>query len=278
MTTSNAEFSITGSVSGASPFADVGFDAVEGETLTFQLEASPGLDIRSTLFSVERVAQAGQSMALSGSGVPPTPLGVVTSTVPTGLAAYLMQCKVNGGVDAGAVIVPSWTKQRIVVVRSLDGLRQMVPTERQQYDALYGWVEAFNLLVDRVAGVSSAASGTLTRSEYWIQGSVAGGAGATTIWTYPMTDPSNVQVRFAIEAWDDVADDAASYVGYRTAKRKGAGAVAVGATTPVHVVEDDAAWDLTLAPSGNNLILQLTPDAANLTEFEGTLQVTQRLG
>lgn len=163
---SNAEFSVTGSVSGASPHSDAGFDAVEGETLTLQLEASPGLDVQRTQFEVaQKAPSTAADLTLSNSGVPPTPLGPVTAPVAASLAAYLVRSTINGGRNANGALEPEWTKERIIVVRR-NGVRPVVPGERTQYHATEGWFEAINGLLEEISSGIVSDVGAIRTTAY----------------------------------------------------------------------------------------------------------------
>jgi hypothetical protein len=152
---STADFRVVGSVSGAHPSTEIGAEVVNGEDLSFELEASPGLDVRKVQFTmVAKDAAATVSLVTTpASGIAaPTPLSAVTATAPAaGLFGYLMRCTVNDGVDAEGRPVAEWVRERVVYDRSLT-LRKMVPGESTQCDATYGWVEAFNAMVDAISG------------------------------------------------------------------------------------------------------------------------------
>lgn len=146
-----AEFSITGSVSGFSPFSDRGKDLSSGETVTLQLENAG--TVSQVRFDIElKSTEEVPDIVLSpASGVPATPDGVVTFTAPIDVtASYIIRCIIGDGIKE-----PNWTKKRLVAFRSPRGTRHVVVTERDEYEAL-GWAPAINevsdLAVEAISG------------------------------------------------------------------------------------------------------------------------------
>lgn len=150
---SSADFKITGSTSGLSLQSAAGHNAVNGETLTLQLEASPGLDIQSCKYEVIVKSHAGATtLSLSNGGIPtPTPLSGVTVVMPGAgeISAWLIRCTVNDGSKA------EWVRERLVVIRTAANLRKMVIAETTQYNATYGWASAFADLVEFMKGLTT---------------------------------------------------------------------------------------------------------------------------
>ena len=162
---SNVDFQIINALGTVSPYSDRGMDALAGEALTFKIEASPALDLREVQFSVVSASSAAEFALWSwtpSTGKPTTPTGTVTVTAPAA-GSYFIRCTGNGGQDAYGLPVADWVRERIVVVRQ-GGARKMVPGETTQYDATYGWVEAFNALVTAQAGTVPV-TGTVTVSD-----------------------------------------------------------------------------------------------------------------
>jgi hypothetical protein len=204
-----AAFELEGSVSGTTASTAYGHDAVAGETLTMRLEASPGSAIQSAVYSMVFKDSAGASDLVFSpvDGVPtPDPWGDVSVTVPSGVRAYLLRCIVNGGVDASGDNVSSWTFERIVVVRSASGTRKMIPTERTQYDAVYGWAGAINKLVDM--GGPDFGSLNIVTTGYGAFGATPGTSGDVRVTdsiycTYPNASASGRLASVADVTGDD---------------------------------------------------------------------------
>lgn len=252
-----AAFSITGSTSGASPSTDAGFDAVTGETLTFALEASPGVDVRSTLFEVvSLVPAATASLALSGSGIPPTPLGDVTATVLDGFAAYLVRCTINGGVNADGSANADWIRERIVVVRR-GGVRPVIPGERTQYDTDAGWFEAMNTLLE-----GASAAGKVRRVD---NVSPSGGSVNITL-TDDLADGETALIAFVV--WgQDAGGDRAWYRGTVAVARTAGVASAIGSIALQLTAEEDAGWGgpTAIADASGQAALTVSGDGSDLT-------------
>ncbi len=170
-----ARFKITGSTSGLTLSAARGHDAVNGETLTFQLEDSPALDVQSALFTVEQLTKNAPAMVISNSGIPTPPTGTVTASAPaSGAHSYMVRCTI-------VTILGELIFERIISVRtSGTGIRKIVPAERDEYHPTGGWAFAQNEMVDEVEDAFASGGG----SNAWAaaQGDVTGlralGAGA----------------------------------------------------------------------------------------------------
>lgn len=157
---SNADFTIDGDA-----FANLGFDTTQGTVVALQLEDSPALDVRSTSYRV--VQQSAGSDNIPELGAPgsggaspsPNPQDALNVTIPaTGdPGIWIVQCQINGGKDALGAVVPSFTKERAIVTRIGGGLRKIAPAESTQYDAIYGWTEAFNSAIQSLAGTGFGA-------------------------------------------------------------------------------------------------------------------------
>lgn len=259
---STAEFTIN-----YSSYANLGYDAQNGQSLSVKLETL-STDIRKVVFSlVSKSKDAPDLVFTPSSGEPASPGDAVQVDMPaTGSHTYILRCQVNDGVDALASTVEAWTKERAVAIRTPSGRRKMVPVERTEYESPDGWTGAYNDLVGE--DESDASGGTAKRVRQWFRAVVPGGAGPTTIWSYALPDPASAQVKVGVLG-RDTADDVASYFYARSFKRAGGGTAGVGTVSTLHQGEDDAAWNLAVNPSGNNIILVATPDAVNETTFEG---------
>lgn len=115
------------------------------------------------------------------------------------------------------------------------------------------------------------------------EGELAGGAGATEIFCggfvnarFTIRPNSVLAFRMIITARDNVTGEVAMYtVDDGLVKKAGAGtAVVLAATTTVVVVkEEDAAWDCVVAVDGggNNLIITVTGDGTNITQWAAVM-------
>lgn len=157
MATSGAKFKI-----GTSPSSDRGYDGAASQTLSFQLEASPALDVRSCTYELLLLTKNGPALTLSSGGVATPPTAAVTCALPSGadVYAFAVRCQTNGG---EAIILQDGTKdysvntfERIVVVRStLTGLRKIIVGETLEYDPAFGWTEAINEMIDVIETLSA---------------------------------------------------------------------------------------------------------------------------
>lgn len=263
-----ADFSITGSTSGA--FASgTKADLVQGETATFQLEASPGLDVQTTVFEVVRVGPPSATLSLSSGGVPTTPLDAVTATIADDFAAYLVRCTINGGVDASGALVPDWIRERIVVVRKF-GLRPIVPGERTQYDPDAGWFEALNGLLQAasVGGLAVEAAGAS-----------AGGGTVDLNLTTDLEDGDTAIIRAVIYG-QDTGGDRAWYVRTFAVERAAgvAGLFAAVGFALDFTAEEDAGWagPSTVVDASGQAALRLGGDATNETTWNVIASVVKR--
>jgi len=245
----SAAFSITGTTSGASASSAGGHDAVHGETLTFALEASPGLDILSAVYEVVVASDAAASaLSLSGSGVPtPTPLDGVTTTAPSApeVSSWLVRCTVTkaSGVE---------TFTRLVAIGKGTSfgktVRKMVASESQEYDATYGWAQVFADIVDALPDRANIQTPDATPVIVRQYADMADG------------DVMHMEVRAV--AIDTVTGDVANYV-YVTAFKRIAGTVTLVATYTPIAHEDDATWALDLLVDTNKPTVRVTGDATN---------------
>lgn len=159
-TPSGAAFTITGDA-----YANRGYDALTSEVLTLQLENLPAPDIKSVLWQIAVKSKGSPDPVLSNDGVPATPVGTVTLTMPaTGIHLYQVECITNGG----EIVVNPATgkpdpginrKSRMVAIRSANGQRKVIYSETTQYDPTDGWATAFN---DVVEALDSITAGLIT--------------------------------------------------------------------------------------------------------------------
>lgn len=166
-------FKITGSTSGLSLSSAGGHSAVNGETLTFELEDSPALDVVACTYLVVTSSKGSSALTLSNGGIASPPTAGVTTTVPSGVCSYMIRCQV---VTAAGV----FTHERIFSVLTSGGLRKNVPAERTEYDLIYGWVASQNDMVDAVAGaVASVTSPWKVQATYVSTTNLSLSGGAT---------------------------------------------------------------------------------------------------
>lgn len=176
--TNRARFKITGSSSGASPSTDAGHDAIHGETLEFEREASTGLVSRTTfeVFDAARPSAPLASLdaptlslvgASTGTQVDASsPNAPVESEMPGGADAHswIVRCTVDGGVNpATGRFDPEYVFERVVSIRTASGLRKEIYGEAALY-ATRGPADAQNELLDMlVATPPGAADATAIR-------------------------------------------------------------------------------------------------------------------
>lgn len=174
-----AEFEIVGSVGGASPAADKGFDAQNSETLTLRLEGALSGLVRTIHYSVADPAVADSPIA---SGAAPqlsldngtdqdsrvkaaTPDADVTVEMPaSGTHTYNIRCEANGGRNQNGKPDPDYVFERIVAIRSSAGARKILYTEMTEYSD-ESWADAFNELIDLYESSSGVADGSITTTK-----------------------------------------------------------------------------------------------------------------
>ena len=165
----DARFTINGS-----PSSDRGYDADASDDLLLELEA-PTADVYKVQFSAWDPADPDSPLASKDApalgldpvdGVALSPNDGVLVTLPAvGVHSYTLRARINDGVEAATGrVVPEWTFERIVSVRSGNGLRKIIPGESTQYSAR-GWADAQNEEVDQAA---------------------AGGAGGGNVFVFPL--------------------------------------------------------------------------------------------
>lgn len=139
-----------------------GFDATNGQVLTFALESVASLAQRWTLEvyspSDEKSPLASKNAPLltlvgttSGQKVDATtPAASITTTMPSGVHSYKVRSTVNGGLDALGEPDPDLVFERIISMRS-GGRRKIIAGEGTEY-APGGWADAQNDDVDAGGG------------------------------------------------------------------------------------------------------------------------------
>lgn len=152
----------------ATPSTNRGFDATNGQALTFGLEAPSSLVQRWTLevytpsdTNAPLASKAAPLLTLvggtSGQKVDSvTPASSITSTAPaSGYHSYVVRSTVNGGADARGNPDPDLVFERIVAIRTPGGRRKIIASEGTQY-APGGWADAQNDDVDAVEGLAGS--------------------------------------------------------------------------------------------------------------------------
>jgi hypothetical protein len=164
-----ARFTINGSASSPG-----GFDATNGQVLTFGLEAAASLVQRWTLevytpsdTASPRASKNAPQINLVGATTGPkvdavTPGSNITTTAPpSGAHSYIVRSTVNGGLGADGRPNPDFVFERLVAVRA-GGRRKIVASEGTQYETA-GWAGAQNDDVDvPIAGGVGSTSTTAT--------------------------------------------------------------------------------------------------------------------
>lgn len=145
-----AEFTINDTA-----FDTLGHDASNSQVLDLELEDSTGLDAPRVVYSVVASSDGAPALTFNPStGIPTTPTGTVTVTMPaSGVHSYRIQCQINEGRDSTGRTNREYTKERIVAIRSENlELRKLVPGETTQYSST-GWTEEQNAAVDAIDAV-----------------------------------------------------------------------------------------------------------------------------
>lgn len=169
-----AEFTINDTA-----FDTLEYDATYDEVLTLQLEDTPAFDASIVKYSVVVASHEAPALTFSpSSGVPATPGGAVTVTMPSsGCHTYILQCEINGGRDSTGRTNPAYTKQRGVCIRSANlELRKWVPGETTQFHAS-GWTVEQNVAVDALdaAGGGGGGGGVPTTRDVFAGAGLTGG-------------------------------------------------------------------------------------------------------
>jgi hypothetical protein len=150
---------------------DRGYDAAFDDVLKLRLRQQPPIGVNTVLFQVydpagfddalgiaanpPRQSKGAPNLTLVGSTsgpavAPPTVDGEVELTLPADDAdfhSWIVRCVVNNGMRtlaSGAQVVdPSLIHQRMIVIRSANGVRKIVVTETGEYE-VNGWAGAVN--------------------------------------------------------------------------------------------------------------------------------------
>lgn len=126
-----------------------GYDALNSEGLSFQLEDSPALDVLACVYSVVIASPSAPALTLSGSGIASPPTAAVTTSAPSsGAHSYIIRCTIT--TDQG-----TQTFERLVCTRTL-GARKIAPGETVQHDPTYGWTKAWSDLIDSYVAALAA--------------------------------------------------------------------------------------------------------------------------
>lgn len=157
--TNLARFTIDGT-----PSSQGGYDVDPGDAPVLALEASSQLVGRVT-FEVHS-ATAGSPRATTGAptltlnnGITTgqaldaaTPASTVTISagIPASRAPHLweVRCKVNGGTNTDGSVNPDYVFSRFIAMRTANGRRKIMPSERGEYDTVEAWASAFNEFVE----------------------------------------------------------------------------------------------------------------------------------
>lgn len=140
-----ADFKISGTLQ-----ATLGYDADHDEVLELQLESTSVTNGTRVVFSVVTTSKDAPAPVLDPpSGIPATPTGIVTCTMPAaGAHTWELQCQVDEGRNALGRIDSAYTKKRAIAIRTPNlGLRKWLPAETVQY-AARSWSDEQNALVD----------------------------------------------------------------------------------------------------------------------------------
>jgi hypothetical protein len=161
VSTNLAKFTIDGD-----PSSNRGYDVDPGATPELKLEGTPNVVVRQVTFEVydpsgstvarcskdaptltlDNGSETGQSVdaATPSSGVE------ISAGIPAnrgGGHLWEVDCKVNGGVDADGKVNPDYVFSRFIALRSVAGLRKIIPSERDEY-SIETWSEAQNEIIE----------------------------------------------------------------------------------------------------------------------------------
>ncbi len=152
-----AKFTIEGAAS-----TPPGYDTIVSQVLTLQLEDLPALDVWSVVFEVTQTSRDAPALVFSPvDGRPTTPGGTVDVTMPgSGVHSYVIKCTINGGANASGTVVAAYTYSRLIAIKTISGLRKIVPAERTEYDETNGWAGTQNDMVDTFGGSPPTISGS----------------------------------------------------------------------------------------------------------------------
>ena len=140
-----ADFKIAGTLQ-----ASLGYDATHSQVLDLQLESTSVTDGARVQFSIITHSKDAPDVVFDPpSGIPTTPTGIVTCTMPaSGAHTWDLQCQVDEGRDSLGRVDSGYTKRRAVAIRStLFQFRKWLPGETTQYSAR-SWSDEQNLWVD----------------------------------------------------------------------------------------------------------------------------------
>lgn len=158
--TNIARFTIAGT-----PSSDRRYDVAPGGTPVLQLEQSSSLvwrvtfEVRSAQTDSPRATRNAPTLTLNnGAGstgqsvdaTTPAASVTISSGIPSERAAHLweIRCKVNGGTNPDGTPNPDWVFSRYMAMRSVQGLRKLLGSERDEYDTIDSWAGAINELID----------------------------------------------------------------------------------------------------------------------------------
>lgn len=150
-----------------SDLTNQGFDATDGQALTFALRDSAGVSSwqlecfsaagfdsgNSILDNPPRQSTGATELTLdNGAGdtgqlvAASAPSASITCTLPSGeSSSWMLRSVVNGGLDAQGRPSASLIQERIVVIRDGNGTRAVIATETTQYHD-DGWAEALETI------------------------------------------------------------------------------------------------------------------------------------
>lgn len=130
-------------------------------------------------------------------------------------------------------------------------------------------VNAVDIAPDAQSGYS------ITRGTFEQTESGGGGTASLTIFT-ASTNDQEIEVTAHCVAREASGTDRAVYRKTRGLKVTGGTLSTIGATVAEVELEDDATWDFGIGISGQNINLQLSPDATNDTTFTGDWEIRKR--
>jgi hypothetical protein len=273
---SDAKFRINSSASSAG-----GFDATNGQVLTLQLEASPGLDIETVLYSVSQFTKNAPSLTFSNPSPQPPTTAITVAMPAAGNHTYILRSVINGGVDKLNKKVAAFTHERIVAIRNSLGKRKIPPAETQQYDATFGWTEAFNETIDGAAESPTQVLKFTTTTAVQAELTKDGAAPGASNRIFVPTDSSKLYVVELLARRTDADNEAAAWE-FKGGISNNAGTTALDGLvikTTIHN-SNPAAWDADIAADNTNdsLRVLVTGQAGKTISWRANVRLVEITG
>lgn len=230
-----------------------------GTYVRVSLESNAGVNaLACAITSADEVTLASALPTVTVDQATKTAVFRVALLAPDGLT-YLVRATVNSGIDADDATTAAYEKSLAVHVLSRSGQALLAVGETDESDRAYGHTAKLNAAL-------RAATPPLQHRVYLAQVTTLN---ATPVDALVLTNPSancTVHVMYTIVAHDS-AHNAAGYVVSTTAKYVYGSAWTVLLTKEFVKHEDVGSWAYAVSAPGGNLLLTVTGDATNQTEW-----------